>query len=517
MPEALNARILLPGIVLAASVFAFDLMMPLGVAAGVPYVALVLIGLWAPGTRFILVLAGIGTTLTLLGYFFSPSGGMWWVVLTNRGLAIFAIWTTAILVAHRKRARDALKAAHDELEERVRRRTADLEASETRFMQFAESSSDWFWELDDELRFSYASERYYEITGFCPEDRIGKSRFEDIDPAELEADAEMWAAHQADLEARRPFRNFEYAMRVPVGGVAHFRISGKPVFDANGKFLGYRGTGSAITASKQVQTELLAAKEAAEHANRTKSEFLAHFSHELRTPLNAIIGFSEIMQQEIFGPLGDKRYAEYAGDIRGSGGHLLALISDILDLSRIEAGQFELEERVFDAGELVEDCARLLYGRAADKGVTIDLLSSEAGLWLEADERQLRQILLNLLSNAVKFTRPNTIVTMESEIDDHGEMCFRISDCGEGMSADDIERVQEPFIRLKGAQTSSEEGTGLGLAITKRLLESHGGGLRMCSETGVGTTATACFPRERVIGENPAALAASAAIATPPR
>ncbi|MBT4043546.1 MAG: two-component sensor histidine kinase, partial [Rhodospirillaceae bacterium] len=153
--------------------------------------------------------------------------------------------------------------------------------------------------------------------------------------------------------------------------------------------------------------------------------------------------------------------------------------------------------------EVSEDCVRLLRARAGEKNITINTLLPDAELWLNADKRQLRQILLNLLSNAVKFTRRNTVVTLAVEINGGGEMCFTVGDSGEGMTADDIERVQEPFIRLTGAHTSSEEGTGLGLAITKRLVESHGGKLCLRSEVGVGTTVTISFPPSRVIDKSP--------------
>jgi PAS domain S-box-containing protein len=254
-----------------------------------------------------------------------------------------------------------------------------------------------------------------------------------------------------------------------------------------------------ITENKEQESAIIAAREQAQLANRAKSEFLAHFSHELRTPLNAVIGFSEIMQQEIYGPLGDRHYREYADDIHHSGQLLLALINDILDLARIESGKQERDEQVFDAREVVEECARLLRARAAAKDVEIELQQPAEAPRLRADERQLRQILLNLLTNAVKFTRANTTVCVRTEICAHGDYHFHVSDHGEGMSAQDIVRVQEPFIRLDGAHASTEEGTGLGLAITKSLAESHGGRLRLESELGVGTTATVSFPRDRVV------------------
>lgn len=502
MFEKHHVRFLLLSAALAAAIFAFDLTMPLGVAGGVPYVALVLLGLWAAGTRPIILLAVAGTVLTVAGYFLSPSGGIWWVVLTNRGLAIFAIWTTAILVAHRMRARDALRAAHAELEQRVQQRTADLEESEVRYRALTEGSLQGIGIVQDQC-VAFTNGAFAELLGYPPEEMLHRPAFDLIMPeyhalVTEQRDARLGGTPRPakyDLQLRhRDGHGFWAAMLVQTVHWYGRQAVQVSIID--------------ISQRKQAEAALLAAKDDAEYANRAKSEFLAHFSHELRTPLNAIIGFSEIVQQEIFGPMGDKRYVEYVGDIHQSGKHLLALISDILDLSRIEAGEFERDEEVFDARAVSEECVRLLRSRAGEKAVTIEMRLPDRNLWLNADKRQLRQMLLNLLSNAVKFTRRNTIVTMAVEISDGGEMCFLVGDCGEGMAAEDIERVQEPFIRLEGAQTSSEEGTGLGLAITKRLAESHDGGLCLRSEIGVGTTATISFPPIRVIDENAASISA---------
>jgi PAS domain S-box-containing protein len=490
-------RFLLASAVLAAAIFAFDLFLPLGVAAGVPYVALVLMGLWAPGTRPIIYLAVTGTALTIVGYYVSPPGGVWWVVASNRALAIFAIWTTAVLVAHRLRSRDALEAAHVELEQRVLRRTAELEESEGRYRALSESALQGIGIAQDQC-IAYANNAFFEMLGYQPDDFLHRPTMDFVMP---EYHALVVEQRDARKHGSQPSVRYDLQLR---------HRDGHGVWVAMGiRTVNWYGREAAqisvidISKRKQSEVALLAAKEEAERTNRLKSEFLAHFSHELRTPLNAIIGFSEIMQKEIFGPLGSERYAEYVDDVHRSGGHLLALISDILDLSRIEAGEHERDEQDFNASEVSEDCVRLLRARAGEKNITINTLLPDAELWLNADKRQLRQILLNLLSNAVKFTRRNTVVTLAVEINGGGEMCFTVGDSGEGMTADDIERVQEPFIRLTGAHTSSEEGTGLGLAITKRLVESHGGKLCLRSEVGVGTTVTISFPPSRVIDKSP--------------
>ena len=256
------------------------------------------------------------------------------------------------------------------------------------------------------------------------------------------------------------------------------------------------------TERKQAEAIMLAAKDEAEQANRAKSEFLANFSHELRTPLNAIIGFSEIMQNKMYGPLGHERYEEYISDIHGSGAHLLSMISEILQYSSLEAGKINLNESEFEVGEVVEECIRLINNMARNKDVQIDLRQPAGDFRIYADQRLLRQILLNLLSNAVKFTQESTVVTLTFDIGETGGAYFHVRDNGKGLHASEIKRIEEPFVRLQGAMTSSEEGTGLGLPITKRLVESHGGALELTSEKGVGTTATVAFPPERTVSEH---------------
>ena len=248
-----TAALFMIAAVIAAMVFLFDLLLPLGVAAGVPYVAPVLLGLWASKTRYVFYLAAIGTILTGLGYLYSTAAGIEWMVLTNRALAFFVIWSAAGLVAMQKRSQDALSAAQDDLERRVHDRTIELSESESRFRDFANAASDWFWEMGPDLKFTYFSDRHYEITGFRPEDKIGTMRTKNVDPREFAADEAKWAAHFADLDARRPFKNFEYAFTVDDGSIRHTRISGVPVFDASGEFAGYRGTGSDITEQKRAE------------------------------------------------------------------------------------------------------------------------------------------------------------------------------------------------------------------------------------------------------------------------
>ena len=254
-----------------------------------------------------------------------------------------------------------------------------------------------------------------------------------------------------------------------------------------------------VTELKNRETDLREAKTQAEFANRSKSEFLANMSHELRTPLNAIIGFSEMMRLETFGPIGNPRYIEYVGDIHESGTHLLSLINDILDLSKIEAGAFELKEEEVDLAQVVAACRRIIEVRAKEAGLTLDTRLSGKLPKLWSDERAVKQIILNLLSNAVKFTPTGGKVTVRAEIEEDGCFVLSVSDTGIGIDADDIPKVFKPFSQIDGSLSRKHDGTGLGLPLVKSLVDVHGGTIELESELGNGTIITIRFPAERVL------------------
>lgn len=240
----------------------------------------------------------------------------------------------------------------------------------------------------------------------------------------------------------------------------------------------------------------------AESANRSKSEFLANMSHELRTPLNAINGFSEILAGEMFGPLGDRRYKEYSQDILSSGQHLLALINDILDMSKIEAGKMSLKREPIHIEDVVEDAIRLMRNRAEAVGLTLSVKLSDLPE-ADADYRAIKQVLLNLLSNAIKFTPRGgkiavsaTVIEQSSFSGVPSEQRVRISvsDTGIGIAKDDLLRLAQPFEQIESQLSKSQPGTGLGLALTKSLVELHDGVLTMDSQPGQGTTVSFTLP-----------------------
>jgi len=247
---------------------------------------------------------------------------------------------------------------------------------------------------------------------------------------------------------------------------------------------------------KHTDEELLLAKLEAETANRVKTEFLANMSHELRTPLNAIIGYSEVMNRETFGPLGNEKYAEYTNDIGESGHLLLELINDILDVSVIEAGKLELYDEILDVPRIVEAVTRLVKARAEAGKVRLSVNVDENLPRLRADGRRIKQVLLNLLSNAVKFTPEKGAASISAGLE-NGGVTFVVSDTGIGMRNDEIAQAMEPFVRPQIALTRNIEGTGLGLPLAKRLVVAHGGVLDIKSRRGKGTTVTVRFPPDR--------------------
>ena len=233
-------------------------------------------------------------------------------------------------------------------------------------------------------------------------------------------------------------------------------------------------------------------KTRAEEANQAKSKFLANMSHELRTPLNAIIGFSEIMQSAMFGPLGSEKYSEYSRDIRESGQYLLDVINDILDMSKIEAGGISLSPEVVDLDRILADCQRVIVGRANEKRLTLNSHIAR-GIKLRADRRALKQIALNLLSNAVKFTPDGGAVSVHGRVRG-GLVTIAIADNGIGIPKDALHKLGRPFEQVESQLTKRHQGSGLGLAIAKSLAELHGGTMRIRSALGVGTTVVVRLP-----------------------
>jgi PAS domain S-box-containing protein len=391
-----------------------------------------------------------------------------------------------------------------------------LKHGDNEFVKFAESAADWFWEYDENFKFVRVSERFFEIVQVEPEDVIGKTR-RDVTYFNMKGSEEKWQRQQQRLELHQPIRNYEYEVMGRDGKPRWLSVNGVPTFDVQGKFLGYRGTGTDITSIYQAREELNqlnrtlesrvlertmaleAEKERAEHASFAKTEFLANMSHELRTPLNAINGFSQILKDEMFGKQTNQKYVDYASDINAASGHLLSLITDILDVSKVEAGEFELEESIVNIETVISASLRLIGGKARGKYIYPNVELDPNVAEIHADERIVKQILINLLGNAVKFTEENGRIAISTRLEENMGLTISIRDNGAGIANRDLDRVFEPFGQVRESSEIAHEGTGLGLPLARRFMEMHGGTLTLESQVGIGTTVLLSFPPERTI------------------
>lgn len=282
------------------------------------------------------------------------------------------------------------------------------------------------------------------------------------------------------------------------GSIPLFMTMGRVSGEEGGRFCAVLRD---ITHWKRIESELTEAKLSAEQASQQKSEFLARVSHEVRTPLNAIIGFAEVMIEERFGPVGNEKYREYLRDIRTSGEHVVSLVNDLLDISKIEAGKLDLHFTAVKLNEVVRESIALMQPQANRSRVVLRSSLSQEVPAIVADERTLRQIVLNLLSNSVKFTGPGGQVIASTSLAESGEAILRVRDTGEGMSEADLARALEPFRQLSTSTMSDQAGTGLGLPLTKALVEANRATLSIKSAKGEGTVVTITIPATRVLSE----------------
>ncbi len=318
---------------------------------------------------------------------------------------------------------------------------------------------------------------------------LGRHRYE-IDPT---PNATM--IHELEQEVLRcgaPVSR-QYELRIDDRIEWHLAIK-FPIRDDDGAVFGIGGFSLDITREKAIEHELIRAKDSAEAAGRAKTDFLANMSHELRTPLNAVIGFSEIMADQLFGPLGNARYREYASDIRRSARHLLGVIGQILDFTRIEGGHWQLDRQPMAPAEVGDEAGRMLRPMAESRGIELRIESGDAPASIRADRQAVLQVLLNLLGNAIKFSPSGSPVTGVLSTAADGGLVITVRDRGPGIAAADLARLATPFTRLTEAYAQASEGIGLGLSITKALVELHGGSLNLASTPGEGTVVTAVVP-----------------------
>ncbi len=383
-----------------------------------------------------------------------------------------------------------------------RQRAADDAAAEGAAMYrfLADNAMDLITRHSSDGRVRFASPAAQTILDVPPENLIGAAPASLVHPDDLKR---MQAAFVESAYYARP-ATAEVRMRRRDGSYVWAEIRCRPAPQSHGEASDIVAVTRDITERKAHEVELIAARDAAEAANRAKSSFLANMSHELRTPLNAIIGFSEVMTREMFGPVGSAKYLEYSRLIHESGGHLLELINSVLDMSKIEAGKLDLYEEVFDLTDTAESALRFVKLQAERAGVALRLSVGPGAGMMFADKRAVKQMLINLLTNGIKYTPRGGDVRLKAARDGGG-IEIRVSDSGVGISAKDLERLGKPFEQVDGEHVRAKEGTGLGLALVKALSALHGGEAGIESVLGEGTTVTIRLPFAAV-GENGQAL-----------
>jgi two-component system cell cycle sensor histidine kinase PleC len=350
----------------------------------------------------------------------------------------------------------------------------------------------WIWRVGEQDIFF--SDEIYRIFGVTKDDF--KPTIDSVNSMLHRRDVGRMA--QAFQRAMIEQKNYDMEFRVmrPNGQARFIQLQGRCEFDSEGEVTSLFGIMQDVTERTQHERELREAKESAERAYAAKSQFLANMSHELRTPLNAIIGFSEMIQRQLLGPIGTEKYLDYITGIRESGEHLLDLITDILDMSKIEAGKYQLDVETFNMMKVLRLAAHMIEGRALDAQVKIiSEIPEDQDLDVTGDRRAVMQVVLNILSNAVKFTEPGGEVRLSQHCDGES-ILVRIQDTGIGIPPSKLRYVTEPFEQAANHFTRNHEGSGLGLAITKELIELHGGHLTIESTVGVGTIVTFQIPLE---------------------
>ena len=349
----------------------------------------------------------------------------------------------------------------------------------------------WRWQAGDE-RIEW-SEEVYRIFGVAPDDF--QPTLDSVNGMLHRRDVgRMIQAFQRAMIARNDY-DMDFEVIRPDGRICFVRCQGRCEIDPDGDVVALYGIMQDITAGRLHEKDLQRAKESAERAYAAKSQFLANMSHELRTPLNAIIGFSEMIERQLLGPVGNPKYIDYITGIRESGEHLLDLITDILDMSKIEAGKYQIDLQRLNLSKTIYLALHMMESRALDSSVKMSAKVDDDDLHIVADRRAVMQILLNLLSNAVKFSKKNGQVTVEC-LKRADYVSIRVKDTGIGIPAHKISVVTQPFEQAASHFTREHEGTGLGLAITKELVELHGGTMHIESEVGKGTTVIVRLPYE---------------------
>ena len=381
------------------------------------------------------------------------------------------------------------------LQDRTREQIAEnaRSDSEAKFKNLVEGSIQGYF-VHRDRKILYANTSAAKVFGYEVEEFIGTKLLDLISPEERE--------FAADIRRRRLAGDQDVPSHYELKCV---RKNGDPVsIEANVRIIDWDGepafqaTLIDISKRKQIESHLIQAKEDAERADRSKTEFLGNMSHELRTPLNAIIGFSQLIKDQIIGSV-DPHYVDYAGAIHSSGMHLLELVNDLLDVSSIESGAMILNEEDVDLTDLAKICERMLRQRAQKAELLVSVDAKNEEIKVRGDERRLKQIFINLANNSIKFTKPGGHVIMRTYIDEQNRAVLEVEDTGIGIPEKDLKAVFDPFMRVDSALVSEKEGTGLGLPLVHALTELHGGTINLQSEVGSGTKISVILPHERTL------------------
>ncbi|HPF78500.1 MAG TPA: PAS domain-containing sensor histidine kinase [Alphaproteobacteria bacterium] len=382
-----------------------------------------------------------------------------------------------------------------DVEERRRAERA-LSEAEKKYRAIVENAAGGIYQVTPEGQFLSANPAFAKIIGYDTPEQV----LRDINKAQeqLYVDKHERDRFLRDIATLDAPRNIEVQIYKKNGDVIWVSENVRPVKDDDGTLLFYEGSMDDVDQRKKAELALKEAKTESDLANRAKSEFLANMSHELRTPLNSVIGFSEIIKNETFGPLPQKEYKEYATDIFESGNKLLKVINEILDVSRIEAGERTLNETVISVEETVKSCLGLMETKIKTNQMRVENKVQNSSIRFIAEKQAVKQMLLNLMSNAVKYSPPNSFMMLDAEIDSKGRLRLSVTDTGIGLNEAELEKALSPFGQVDADHNRAKSGTGLGLTLVKSLIELHGGELEIVSQKGIGTTATLIFPAKRV-------------------
>jgi PAS domain S-box-containing protein len=401
------------------------------------------------------------------------------------------IWTrlTAVSIARNAQGQATYGMAVCEDISEIKQAKQALQESEERFKSMADAAPVSIFVTDTDPKCVYVNKGWLDYTGLTFEDSIGAKWQNAIHPDDIAGHREVFTRA---YEKQEPFRD-EIRVRKANREYGWVLVTGVPRYTPNGQFMGYIGTAIDITDRKMAEATLEQAKHQAEQANHKKSEFLSLMSHELRTPLNAIIGFSEMLETGMTGPLNPQQQ-EFAGYVSTSGHHLLNLINDLLDTAKIEAGKMQIHPVAVEIKPLLDSIEPMVKNLAASKDVTLNFrIESDVDI-IHADPDRFKQILINLISNAIKFNQPGGSVFVRLYKTSENWLVGEVQDTGIGIPQDKLPELFNKFCQSDTTASRSHPGTGLGLALTKDLVELHGGGITIESQEGVGSVFTFRLP-----------------------